>query len=201
MTAELNRKIANIIKQGVIAESDPARALVRVQHGELTSDWLPYFVPFAGGVSVHRPPSVGENCIILSPSGETANGLVLCGMASASFPSPAQSADETVVKFPDGAIINYNHSAGQMTLKAVAAMTIDAPDTTITGNVVIKKMTTSNGPLTYTSGISGDGGATIKGNINHEGTLTNTGKIESNGVVLDTHIHTGDSGGKTGKPK
>lgn len=56
MTAELNRKIANIIKQGVIAESDPARALVRVQHGELTSDWLPYFVPFAGGVSVHRPP-------------------------------------------------------------------------------------------------------------------------------------------------
>lgn len=199
MTAELNRKIANIIKQGVIAESDPARALVRVQHGELTSDWLPYFVPFAGGVSVHRPPSGGENCIILSPSGETANGLVLCGMASASFPSPAQSADETVVKFPDGAIINYNHSAGQMTLKAVAEMTIDAPDTIITGNVVIQKMTTINGLLTYTSGISGDGGATIKGNIDHEGTLTNTGKIESNGVVLDTHIHTGDSGGKTGK--
>lgn len=207
MTAELNRKIANIIKQGVISESDPARALVRVQHGELTSDWLPYFVPFAGGVSVHRPPSVGENCIILSPSGETANGLVLCGMASASFPSPAQSADETVVKFPDGAIINYNHSAGQMTLKAVAKLTIDAPDTLITGNVVIQKMTTSNGLLTYTAGMSGSGGegegggTTIKGAINHEGTLTNTGKIESNGVVLDTHIHPGDSGGKTGKPE
>lgn len=201
MTAELNRKIANIIKQGVIAESDPARALVRVQHGELTSDWLPYFVPFAGGVSVHRPPSVGENCIILSPSGETANGMVLCGMASASFPSPAQSADETVVKFPDGAIINYNHSAGQMTLKAVAKLTIDAPDTLITGNVVIQEMATINGPLTYTSGISGDGDATIKGDINHEGTLTNSGKIESNGIVLDTHIHTGDSGGKTGKPE
>lgn len=205
MTAELNRKIANIIKQGVIAESDPARALVRVQHGELTTDWLPYFVPAAGNVSVHRPPSVGENCIILSPSGETANGLVLCGMASTSFPSPAQSADETVVKFPDGANINYNHSSGQMTLKAVAKLTIDAPDTLITGNVVIQKMTTSNGLLTYTAGMSGGGGAgggtIIKGEINHEGTLTNTGKITSNGVVLDTHIHTGDSGGKTGKPK
>ncbi|HFC8494258.1 TPA: phage baseplate assembly protein V [Neisseria subflava] len=205
MTAELNRKIANIIKQGVIAESDPARALVRVQHGELTSDWLPYFVPFAGGVSVHRPPSVGENCIILSPSGETANGLVLCGMASALFPSPAQSADETVVKFPDGAIINYNHNSGQMTLKAVAKLTIDAPDTLITGNVVIKKMTTSQGLLTYTAGMSGSGGGgggtTIKGDINHEGTLTNNGKITSNGVVLDTHIHIGGRSGDTGKPK
>lgn len=205
MTAELNRKIANIIKQGVIAESDPAHALVRVQHGELTTDWLPYFVPAAGNVSVHRPPSVGENCIILSPSGETANGLVLCGMASTSFPSPAQSADETVVKFPDGAIINYNHSSGQMTLKAVSKLTIDAPDTLITGNVVIKKMTTSQGLLTYTSGMSGSGGGgggtTIKGDINHEGTLTNNGKITSNGVVLDTHIHTGGRSGDTGKPK
>lgn len=205
MTAELNRKIANIIKQGVIAESDPARALVRVQHGELMTDWLPYFVPAAGNVSVHRPPSVGENCVIFSPSGETANGMVMCGMASTSFPSPAQSADETVVKFPDGAIINYNHSSGQMTLKAVAKLTIDAPDTLITGNVVIQKMTTSNGLLTYTAGMSGSGGAgggtTIKGEINHEGTLTNTGKITSNGIVVDDHIHPGDSGGKTGKPE
>ena len=68
-------------------------------------------------------------------------------------------------------------------------------------------MTTSNGLLTYTAGMSGSGGdgdgggTTIKGAITHEGTLTNTGKIESNGVVLDTHIHTGDSGGKTGKPE
>lgn len=205
MTAELNRKIANIIKQGVIDESDPAKALVRVKHGELTTDWLPYFVPFAGGVSVHRPPSVGENCIILSPSGETANGMVLCGMASTLFPSPAQSADETVVQFPDGATVNYNHSTGQMTLKAVAKLTIDAPDTLITGNVVIQKQTTSNGLLTYTSGMSGSGGegggTTIKGEINHEGTLTNIGKVESNGIILDDHVHQGDSGGTTGKPK
>lgn len=94
-----------------------------------------------------------------------------------------------------------------MTLKAVAKLTIDAPDTLITGNVVIQKMTTSNGLLTYTAGMSGSGGegagggTTIKGAINHEGTLTNTGKITSNGIVVDEHIHPGDSGGKTGKPE
>ena len=55
--------------------------------------------------------------------------------------------------------------------------------------------------MTASGSGGGGGGTTIKGEINHEGTLTNTGKIESNGVVLDTHIHTGDSGGKTGKPE
>ena len=66
-------------------------------------------------------------------------------------------------------------------------------------------MTTSQGLLTYTAGMSGSGGGgggtTIKGDINHEGTLTNNGKITSNGVVLDTHIHTGGRSGDTGKPK
>ena len=70
--AQYHRMIANLIKQGNIVQTDPTQGLVRVQCGEMTSDWLPYFVPAAGGVSVHRPPSVGENCIILSPSGETA---------------------------------------------------------------------------------------------------------------------------------
>ena len=75
-----HRIIANLIKQGTIAETDPANGLVRVQHGELQTDWLPYFVPFAGGVFIHHPLSTDENCIILSPNGETANGLALCGL-------------------------------------------------------------------------------------------------------------------------
>lgn len=104
-----HRIIANLIKQGTIAETDPA-GLVRVQHGELISEWLPYFVPFAGGVSIHRPPSIGENCIILSPSGETANGLVLCGLVSTQYPQPAQTNDVTVIKYPDGAQTEYNHT-------------------------------------------------------------------------------------------
>lgn len=72
-TAELSRLLANLIKQGTIAESDPAAGRVRVQHGGLTTDWLPYFVPAAGGVSVHRPPSVGENCIVLTIDSRRSN--------------------------------------------------------------------------------------------------------------------------------
>ena len=63
-TAEISRLIENLIKVGEVAETDPAAGLVRVKIGELRTDWRPYFVPAAGGASVHRPPSAGEICIV-----------------------------------------------------------------------------------------------------------------------------------------
>ncbi|HFB1187851.1 TPA: phage baseplate assembly protein V, partial [Neisseria gonorrhoeae] len=54
-----DRQIDNLIKPATIADTDPASNRVRAQHGGITTDWLPYIVPFAGGVSVWRIPSVG----------------------------------------------------------------------------------------------------------------------------------------------
>ena len=205
--SDFARMIANLIKQGVIAESDPRAGLVRVKHGELLTDWIPYFVPAAGGVSVHRPPSVGENCIVLSPSGEPANGVVLCGLASTSHPAPSGSADETVVKFPDGAVAKYNHGAGALDLTGVKTVSINAsdslmiecPQNTVTGTLTVQ------GLLTYQGGMSGSGGGAgtvIQGQITHNGTMTNTGSITSNGIDLSSHKHSGiqPGGGTTGVP-
>lgn len=210
-TGEIMRMIANLIKEGVVKESDPA-GKVRVEHGGLVSDWLPYFVPAAGGVSIHRPPSVGERCLIFSPSGETANAVVLCGLASTRHPAPAQTDDITVVRFPDGATAAYNHISGGMSIhgiqtghiQAEKSLTFDTPQTTFTGNVTINQQTTSKGLLTYQSGMTGSGGAgtVIEGTITHQGRLVNTGRISSNGIVLDDHEHDGvaPGGGNTGKP-
>lgn len=207
MYAELSRMIANLIKQGVVAEVNASAGLVRVRHGELLTDWLGYFVPAAGGVSVHRPPSVGENCIVLSPSGEPANGLVLCGVKSSVHQQPSGSADETVVRFPDGARAEYNHAAGRLKLsgvktvevQAATSLTIDCPANTVKGALTVE------GLFTYQSGLSGDNGETgttvIRGSFVHEGSFVNTGSMSSNGVVVDTHVHPGDSGGTTGEPK
>ena len=202
MSAEDQRKTANLIKQGNIAESDPA-GRVRVRIGNLLTDWLPYFVPFAGGVSVHRPPSVGENCLVLSPSGETANGLVLCGLMSDQFPQPSNSADETVIRFPDGASIRYNHASGSLdasgiktiTVQAAQSLLIDCPQSSFTGALTV------DGLFTYQAGMAGSNGqggsTTINGDIRHSG-----GTLSSNGVALDAHTHKGvtPGGGHTGEP-
>nr|WP_314269810.1 phage baseplate assembly protein V [uncultured Kingella sp.] len=208
MQAEHNRQIANLIRQGNIAEVNPSDSRVRVAVGALLSGWLPYFVPAAGGVSVHRPPSIGENCLLFSPSGETANGIVLCGLASDQFPSPDNTADDTVIRFSDGARFEYNHISGSLkitgiktaVIQAAQSLTIDTPQAEFTGMLTVK------GLLTYLSGIAGSnsaGGsaASIAGNIELAGSLTQQGgKISSNGVVLDSHTHPGDSGGRTGQP-
>ncbi|HFC2111774.1 TPA: phage baseplate assembly protein V [Neisseria gonorrhoeae] len=132
------------------------RPRVRAQHGGITTDWLPYIVPFAGGVSVWRIPSVGEACTILSPSADPA---------------------ETVVRFPDGTHIRYNHNSGAMELKAVTSLTIDTPQTTITGHLTVNQTTTAQGLLTYQNGMNGQGGS------------------------LSEHTHPDDSGGTTEKPQ
>lgn len=199
MQAEHNRQIANLIKQGNIADTNPSECRVRVAFGGLLTDWLPYFVPFAGGVSVHRPPSVGENCIVLSPSGEIANGLVLCGLASTQFAAPSHSADETVIVFPDGAKANYNHASGSLNVSGMKKIVIDCPDSTFTGKVTVQ------GLFTYQAGMqgaNGSGGTTqITGDFVHTGSLNNTGEISSNGIVLATHTHSETNGSETGAPK
>ena len=158
-------------------------------------------VPAAGGVSVHRPPSAGENCLVLSPSGEPANGMVLCGLASTQHPSPGSDTENTIVRFPDGAMAQYNHAGGHLALsgiktvaiQAATSLTVDCPTNTFTGAVTVQ------GSLTYLSGLtggnsSGKSAAVISGDIIHS-----DGKLSSNGIVLHTHTHP-ENGDKTSAP-
>ena len=207
-TAEISRRMANLIKKGEIAEVDAARALVRVRCGELLTDWLPYLVPAAGGVSIHRPPSVGEISLLIAPSGEPADAVVLCGYAGQVYVNPAQSQDVTVIKFPDGALFEYDHQKSHLNISGIQSATVQAsgqvllntPKVICTGQLIVQ------GLLTYQAGLSGTGGTAgtvIDGSFEHRGELINSGSISSNGVELSNHVHSGvQSGGdKTGVPE
>ena len=203
--AELNRKIENIVRHGVVEDVKPSLCTVRLSE-TLVTDWLQYQVPAAGGVSVHRMPSRGEACTVLSPSGNLEAGRVVFGFASLQYPEPSQAANETVVLFPDGARIVYDHAASHLDISGIATANVTAssstlikcPDNTIDGNLNVTGLTTCSGGLS----VSGGKGSTavITGDIDHLGKFKNTGRLESNTVVLDTHDHPGDSGGTTGKP-
>ncbi len=205
-----SRKIENLIKIGTVSQTDPVANRIRAQHGGLITDWLPYFVPAAGGVSIWRLPSIGEGCIILSPSGEPENGIIICGFSTSQHPAPSQNPDETIILMPDGAEFKYNHAKSHLQIKGIKTaditvkekatvhtkhLTIDSPETDIKGKLTVA------GLLTYQGGMAGSGGeggaaAVIKGTIRQE-----SGSIISNGVNLTTHTHQGDSGGTTGQPR
>lgn len=62
---------------GKVVEVDPAKARAKVTFGgESKSDWLPWAAQSAGVVSVWSPPKVGEQVIVLSQSGDTAQGVI-----------------------------------------------------------------------------------------------------------------------------
>ena len=72
--SEVVRKLANLIRIGKIAEIDGAQ--VKVQIGRVTTGWLP-IVSTAGETTAWTPISNGEQVVVFSPYGESAQAFVL----------------------------------------------------------------------------------------------------------------------------
>lgn len=209
-TAHLDtlRRLDNLVRLGRIAAIDPDVARCRVQTGGNLTGWLPWLTQRAGTTRTWCPPTVGEQVIILSPSGEPAGGIVLTGLYSELVEAPSTASAEHITDYPDGARIAYNHATHALTVtgidtatvQAATHVTVDCPQSTITGNVLIQGTCTVQGLLTYQAGLSGAGGGagtTISGPITQSG-----GNLTSNGIVLHTHKHSGvqTGAGQTGAP-
>ena len=91
--AELVRCIENIVRAGTVLQVDPSAARCRVQSGGLTTNWLPWISLRAGDVRRWSPPSVGEQCIVLSPGGNMASAFVLVGVFSDSMAANGNTGD------------------------------------------------------------------------------------------------------------
>lgn len=199
--SEHDRQIANMIRIGVVTAVDLVNALVTVDAGGMDSDWLPWIAARAGSTSEWSPPTVGEQCVLLSPYGDMGQGVVMLGLYQTSQPAPSQNANQNVKQYPDGSTIIYDAATNTLTVNVAAAgnvivncvnstvnastqATINSPTTTLTGNAHIEGnlqvdgTTTSNGTLTYKAGLSGTGGGTISGDVT------------VNGIGVSTHHHT-----------
>jgi len=116
LPAELERRLDNLIRLGTVAEVDHAHALCRVQTGGILTTWLPWAPLRAGNTRTWCPPTVGEQVIVLSPSGEPGAGIVLTAVYTAAHDQPSNSPDDHVRLWPDGAIERYNHAKSTYSL-------------------------------------------------------------------------------------
>ena len=60
----------------------------KVVVGEITSAWLPMMVSRAGNDRSWWPLEIGEQVVVLSPSGELTQGVVLGSINQQSIPAP-----------------------------------------------------------------------------------------------------------------
>lgn len=103
--AEAERRLMNVVRVGTIVAVDPGNARARVSFGgETESAWLPFTGGRAGGARVWSPPTVGEQVLILSPSGDTAQGVITGSIPSSSNPAPSSDGGAVVLRIGSSTI-------------------------------------------------------------------------------------------------
>lgn len=184
-TAELNRRIDNLIRLGVIEETDFARDLVqprvRVRTGDILTTWIPVATLRANADSEHDPVQVGEHVILLAPSGETAQAVVIGKLFSTDYPSPDTSTTNHRRRYRDGCVIEYDTATHHL-------------------NATLPEGGTVN--LVATGGITVQGDITHTGNYSLTGDLTVSGDVVAGGISQIKHVHGGVEPGdsSTGGP-
>jgi len=163
---DLIRRIENLVRMGTVAEVDLDGARCRVQSGRLTTDWLYWYSIRSGAVSRWSPPTVGEQCIVLSPGGDTVAGLVIYGFSSDANPASGNQASVDSTTYADGAVISYDQATQKLTATLPASgsaeitapqqikltsqhIVLEAAQTDITGLLTVQ------GLLTFLSGMAG----------------------------------------------
>lgn len=186
--AELQRLQGNLIRLGTVAQVDLELALCRVQTGDILTNWLPWLAPRAGTTIDWSAPSPGEQVVLLSPGGDTHGALVLRGIYSNAHPAPTAESGRHLVKFPDGAVIEYDHAAHALSAALPAGATAQI---TADGGVTI------NGPVI----INGD--TQVNGDIGLTGTARADTDVLAAGISLKSHTHGGVSSGSavSGPPR
>lgn len=195
--AELTRRIDNLLRIGTVAEVKGNSC--RVKTGELLTQFRPFFTRRAGTAKTSWRPTVGEQVMLLSLSGDLTNAYILPALYSDENPEPDDNNNRERTVYPDGAVIEYapDTSALKVTgiktaiVQASERVTIDCPNSEFTGNVLVKKKLTV------------EQGAKVTGAIEHNGKMTNSGGVSIDGIEFGTHKHGGvDAGsGTSGGPQ
>lgn len=165
--SDLQRRLENLIRIGTIAHvdlSDTAAPRVRVQDGALLTAWLPFGSLRAGTARLWSAPTVGEQVVVLAPSGELGSAVVFGSLFCSNTPAPSSAANMHILDFADGTRWTHDDKASASVFEGMRTVLIDAKDSI-----------TLRAPQTL-----------VASNISTTGTLTNNGKN-----VGSTHQHSG----------
>ncbi|MFJ7315607.1 phage baseplate assembly protein V [Pseudomonas sp. NPDC098747] len=192
--ATLARLIENLIRLGTVAEVQLSPPRVRVNTGALTTTWLPWIALRAGADKDWNPPTVDEQVLLFSPSGQLGNGIVLAGIFSDQNPANGNRLGLHRRTYPDGTVIEYDSAAHHL-----QAVLVDGATSSLV----------STGGIRFVGPIIHEGDYTQQGNYTQTGDQSVTGKINASadvvaaGISLVNHLHGGvtPGDGQTGAPQ
>lgn len=195
--AALARMIENLIRFGTIAEIQMTPPRVRVETGSLLTGWLPWLAIRAGADVDWDPPTLDEQVILLSPSGQLANAVVITGIYSDAIPANGDRAGLHRRTYRDGAVIEYDSVGHQLRAQLPEGGTtelISSGGIHLVGPVTHEGDYTQQGNFTQTGSYSQTGDQSISGGV------TVSADVVAGGISLVKHMHLGNLGAPTSPP-
>ncbi|SED05145.1 phage baseplate assembly protein V [Pseudomonas saponiphila] len=181
VSASHDRMIAGLILPCSVVGVDLAAGLVRVSDGAgWTSAWVRWHSQAAGKARHWRAPSLGEQGVLISPSGEPAQGTFVPGLYGNAGPQPDNRDHVEVWRFEDGGSLVYDWQAKRYS--------ISLPSGTVSIEVGASSAQVTDSSITAKAdSITLSGAITLNGDVQING-----GSLKHNGVnVGSTHTHLG----------
>ncbi len=175
---ELRRRLSQLIQYGVIAEVYGTRARARI--GDLLTAPLPWLTARAGEDIAWWQPRVDEQVVVLAPSGDLAQGVILPALYQDRFPAP--SSDPELFKLVIGTCTLEIERSGAVRLETPEGVTLDCGLLTVDAEAL--SITAEAVDIDALE-------------------LAVTGDVTAAGISLQNHVHPGVTSGPsvTGPPQ
>ncbi|WP_337843569.1 phage baseplate assembly protein V [Rheinheimera sp.] len=200
--AEITRRLAGLIRFCQVSEvgTEENQGKVKVTDGQLASTWLSTLQGDAAENIDWRPLDVGAYVVVLCPSGDFAQGVIIGSLYQSAFAPPSTSLEVTARRYKDGSVFSYDREASKLHIAI-------AKDGTIL--IEVSGGATINGPVTINGEVKINGKTEIVGATSVDGTVSATQNISSDAdvkagsVSLKSHVHLGVTPGdkKTLQPE
>ena len=152
MSADLNRRLENLIRFGTIKTINPSKPIPRVivNLGDIDTPEIRCLNVRSGADATWDMPSDGEECVVVSPCGEIGpTSFVLYGFYNDDHPAPSDDLNKKIRMFADGCVIAYDIKSHELSavLPTGGKANIVA-DVTVTGTLHVTKDITTDADVT-----------------------------------------------------
>lgn len=132
------RRMENSIRFGRVTQVDHKSKRVRLQVGELETDWIPWATARAGQDRTWWPPEIGEQMIVLAVSADLAQSVAMSSIYQQSAEAPSSNPNQALIEFSDGATFSYDKANGVLSFCLTGGeVRVCNADIVVTGGDVI----------------------------------------------------------------
>lgn len=161
MISNLESRLRTLAMAGSISHVKPGSSRVRVKLLDRVSAWMPLLMPAGKMLKVWWQPEVGDQVLVISPSGNADCGFAIAGIYGGECGEPGTK-DTVVAEFKDGSRLEYNTAEHRLSVSVNGDVDLACNNAAIDANSI---------DLSAGSVSIGGGSVSISGNVQLDGSV------------------------------